>query len=142
VLPIEAFFADRDAMPVGRILLAAWRAALGAAQERASAGEDPVARAERRGTDRDGRIGRHPRERSDPDGGPADSRTPYGRGVAEIYRSRDGRYTIERVTDRYLIYDEAGADPTEMVWSCRTIGEVYQWIEAHGLSLADFEETG
>jgi AcrR family transcriptional regulator len=34
--PIEAFvasLADRDAMPIGRILLAAWRAALGAAAE-------------------------------------------------------------------------------------------------------------
>jgi AcrR family transcriptional regulator len=48
--PVEAFFraiADRDGMPVGRILLAAWRAALLAASEAGSVGADtaPVRRA-------------------------------------------------------------------------------------------------
>ena len=41
--PVETFFgalADRDGMPVGRILLAAWRAALLAASEASSAGAD------------------------------------------------------------------------------------------------------
>ena len=61
--------------------------------------------------------------------------------VAEIYRSRDGRYSIERAVDRYLIYDERAEEPGEEIWSCRAIGEVYEWIAAHGLSVADFDEV-
>ena len=61
--------------------------------------------------------------------------------VAEIYRSADGRWSIERAVDRYLIYDEDAADPTEEVWPCRTTADVYAWMDANGLSPADFGET-
>jgi hypothetical protein len=54
----------------------------------------------------------------------------------EVYRSRDGRWSIERLVDRYLIYD--GDDE---VWSCRTIDEVYDWLRRNGLSPADFDEA-
>jgi hypothetical protein len=37
--------------------------------------------------------------------------------LVEIYRSHDGRWTIERAVDRYLIYDEESSDPSEEV--CR-----------------------
>lgn len=60
--------------------------------------------------------------------------------MTEVYRSRDGRWSIERAADRYLIYDESTSPPVE-VWSCRTIVEVYDWLGRHGLHLADFEEV-
>lgn len=58
----------------------------------------------------------------------------------EIYRSRDGRWFIERHIDRYLIYDADRSD-TEDMWSCRRINEVYDWLERNGLSIAEFDEV-
>jgi len=57
--------------------------------------------------------------------------------VSEIYRSRDGRWSIERAVDRYLVYDEDGDE----IWSCRTIVELYDWLDRNGLSIADFQEV-
>ena len=58
----------------------------------------------------------------------------------EIYRSRGGRYSIERHLDRYLVYDHEVSDHDE-VWSCTTIGQLRDWLDAHGLALADFDEA-
>lgn len=61
--------------------------------------------------------------------------------VAEIYRSHDGRWTIERAVDRYLIYDEESEDPSEEVWSTSTLDQLYRWLRENGLNLDDFDET-
>ena len=60
--------------------------------------------------------------------------------MTEIYRSRDGRFSIERAVDRYLIYDERLSTQDE-VWSCRTVVEVYDWLDGNQLSIADFDEV-
>jgi hypothetical protein len=59
----------------------------------------------------------------------------------EIYRSRDGRWSIERVVDRYVIYDEQADEPDREVWSCRTLAQLHQWMAANGLRPHDFEEV-
>ena len=58
----------------------------------------------------------------------------------EIYRSRDGRYSIERHLDRYLVYDYQVSDHDE-VWSCTTIDQLLAWLKRQALALNDFEET-
>jgi hypothetical protein len=58
--------------------------------------------------------------------------------VTEIYRSVDGRYSIERTVDGYWVYDEETGDE---VWSCRTLPQLYEWMTERGLRPDDFEEV-
>ena len=60
--------------------------------------------------------------------------------MTEICRSQDGRWLIERHLDRYLIYNADHGDGEE-VWSCRTINDVYDWLDRNRLSIADFDEV-
>jgi hypothetical protein len=47
--------------------------------------------------------------------------------IVEIYRSRDGRWSIERHLDRYLVYDNDVSEYDE-VWSCTTVGQLRAWL--------------
>jgi len=58
----------------------------------------------------------------------------------KIYRSRDGRYSIERHVDQYLVFDHEISDHDE-VWSWTTIDQLLEWLNRHALALADFDET-
>lgn len=59
--------------------------------------------------------------------------------MTEVYRSVDGRWSIIRQGDRYVVYDDF-LDGAE-VWDCRTLDQLHQWMASAGLSVADFEET-
>ena len=48
--------------------------------------------------------------------------------------------SIERLTDRYIVYNETAGTPVE-VWSCRTLAELYDWLAVEGLSIGEFVEV-
>ncbi len=58
----------------------------------------------------------------------------------EGYRSRCGRWSIERHLDRYLVYD-AEYSAQDQVWCCRTLNQLYDWLDRRGVDLAEFDET-
>ena len=58
----------------------------------------------------------------------------------EVYRSRDGRWAVERHLDRYLVYDLERSVHDE-VWSCRTLDQLNRWLAERGLNISEFDET-
>lgn len=58
----------------------------------------------------------------------------------EVYRSRDGRWSVERHLDQYLIYD-LDHSPHDEVWSCRTLDQLHRWLADQGMTVSEFEET-
>ncbi len=60
--------------------------------------------------------------------------------IVEVYRSRCGRWSVERHLDRYLIYDgEVSAN--DEAWSCSTLRQLYDWLDMQGVALADLVDT-
>jgi hypothetical protein len=58
----------------------------------------------------------------------------------EIYRSQDGRWSIERHLDRDLVYDLDVSEHGE-VWYCATMDQLEAWLAGQSLKLADFDEV-
>lgn len=63
-----------------------------------------------------------------------------GSGSVNKSPARRSHVSIERLVDRYVVYQETGPMPVE-VWSCRTLEELYGWLDGQGLSVADFVEV-
>ena len=58
----------------------------------------------------------------------------------EAYRTADGQLVIDRTVDRYLAYERTATGWRE-VYDCRTLTQLYAWLDGRGVSLGELVDV-